>query len=125
MDVQAYLSGLSRKVYQHPSIHVYTDAAITEATGYVGNFVTKVKSDRGVSEIKHGAAVIATGAAEYKPTEYLYGQDDRVLTQLELGERIARGEEKLINAQSLVMIQCVGCRQEDRDYCARVRNNFV
>jgi heterodisulfide reductase subunit A len=120
MDVQAYLRDLVRRVYQHPSIHVYTDATITEATGYVGNFVTKVKSDRGMAEIQHGATIIATGADEYKPTEYLYGQDDRVLTQLELGEQIAKEEEKLIKAQSLVMIQCVGCRQEDRNYCARV-----
>ena len=120
MDVQAYLGDLMRKVYQHPLIHVHTDASITEATGYVGNFITKVNSERGVTEISHGAAVIATGAVEYKPTEYLYGEDDRVLTQLELGEQIAKGDETLINAQSLVMIQCVGCRQEDRDYCARV-----
>jgi heterodisulfide reductase subunit A len=120
MDVQAYLGDLVRKVYQHPLIDVHMDAIITEATGYVGNFVTKVRSERGVTEIKHGATVIATGAEEYKPTEYLYGEDDRVLTLLELGEQIAKGEEKLINSQSLVMIQCVGCRQEDRDYCARV-----
>ncbi len=120
MDVQAYLHDLVRKVYQHPSIHVYTDAVISEATGYVGNFVTRVKSEGRVKEIKHGAAVIATGAEEYKPTEYLYGKDDRVLTQLELGEQIVKGEERLINSRSLVMIQCVGCRQEDRDYCARV-----
>jgi heterodisulfide reductase subunit A len=120
LDVQAYLGDLVRQVYQNPLIHVYTDAVITEATGYVGNYVTEVKSERGETEIKHGAAVIATGADEYKPTEYLYGTDDRVLTQLELGEQIAQGEEKLINSQSLVMIQCVGCRQEDRDYCARV-----
>ncbi len=120
LDVQAYVRDLVRKVYQHPRIHVYTDAVITEATGYVGNFVTKVKSERGVTEIKHGAAVIAIGAEEYKPTEYLYGKDERVLTQLELGERIAKREERLINAQGLVMIQCVGCRQPDRDYCARV-----
>ena len=120
LDVQAYLSDLVAKVYQHPLIYVYTDAVITEATGYVGNFTTRVKSDRGATEISHGAAVIATGADEYKPSEYLYGEDDRVLTQLELGEQIAHGEEKLLNAQSLVMIQCVGCRQADRDYCARV-----
>lgn len=120
LDVQAYLRDLVRKVYQHPLIHVYTDAIITEATGYVGNFVTKVKSERGVTEIKHGAAILAVGADEYKPTEYLYGEDDRVLTQLELEDQIARGEERLINSQSLVMIQCVGCRQEDRNYCARV-----
>jgi len=120
LDVQAYLGDLVRKVYQHPLIHVYTDAVITEATGYVGNFVTKVKSERGVTEIKHGAAVIAIGADEYKPTEYLYGEDERVMTHLELEELIAKGDERLINSNSLVMIQCVGCRQEDRNYCARV-----
>jgi heterodisulfide reductase subunit A len=120
LDVQAYLRDLVRKVYQHPLIHVYTDAIITEATGYVGNFVTKVTSDRGVTEIKHGAAVIAIGADEYKPTEYLYGKDDRVLTQLELEDQITKGEEKVIKAESLVMIQCVGCRNEDRNYCARI-----
>jgi heterodisulfide reductase subunit A len=120
MDVQAYLHDLVRKVYQHPLIHVYTDAVITEATGYVGNFVTKVKSERGGTEIKHGAAVIAVGADVYKPTEYLYGEDDRVMTNLELEDRIIKGEERLINSQSLVMIQCVGCRQEDRNYCARI-----
>jgi len=120
LDVQAYLRDLVRTVYQHPLIHVYTDALITAATGYVGNFVTKVTSERGVTEIKHGAAIIAIGADEYKPVEYLYGEDSRVLTQLELGEKIAKRDERLINSQNLVMIQCVGCRQEDRNYCARV-----
>ena len=120
LDVQAYLSDLVRKVYQNPSIHVYTDAIITEATGYVGNFVTRVKSERRETEIKHGAAVIAIGADEYKPTEYLYGEDDRVMTHLELEEQIAKGEERLINSKTLVMIQCVGCRNEDRNYCSRV-----
>jgi heterodisulfide reductase subunit A len=120
MDVQAYLRDLIGKVYQHSFIHVYTEATITEATGYVGNFVTKVKSDRGITEIKHGATVIATGVDVYHPTEYLYGQDDRVLTHLELEERINQGDEKVISASSLVMIQCVGCRNEDRNYCSRV-----
>jgi heterodisulfide reductase subunit A len=120
LDVQAYLRDIINKVYQHPLIHVYTDAVITEATGYVGNFVTKVKSDRGVTEIKHGAAVIAIGADIDKPTEYLYGEDDRVMTHLELEERITKGEERVIKAESLVMIQCVGCRNEDRNYCSRI-----
>ena len=120
LDVQAYLRDIVRKVYQHPLIHVYTEAAITEATGYVGNFVTWVKSDRGVTEIKHGAAVIAIGADVYKPTEYLYGEDDRVMTHLELEEQIAKRSEGVMNAESLVMIQCVGCRNEDRNYCSRI-----
>jgi heterodisulfide reductase subunit A len=120
LDVQAYLRDLTRKVYQHPLVHIYTDATVTEATGYVGNFVTKVKSERGVTEIKHGASVIAVGADVYKPTEYLYGKDDRVMTHLELEEQINKGDEKVINAESLVMIQCVGCRNEERNYCSRI-----
>jgi heterodisulfide reductase subunit A len=120
MDVQAYLRDVIGKIYKHPSIHVYTDATIPEATGYVGNFVTKVKSGRGVTEIKHGAAVIAIGADIYKPVEYLYGEDDRVMTNLELEEQIAKGAERVMNARSLVMIQCVGCRNEDRNYCSRI-----
>ena len=120
LDVQAYLQDLINKVYRHPLIYVYMGATVIEATGYVGNFVTKVKSDKGISEIKHGAAVIAIGADVYKPTEYLYGQNDKVLTHLELEEKITGKDENLVNAQSLVMIQCVGCRNEDRDYCSRV-----
>jgi heterodisulfide reductase subunit A len=120
LDVQAYLRDLVRKVYQHPLIHVYTGATITEATGYVGSFVTRVKSERGGTEIKHGAAVIAIGTDVYKPAEYLYGEDDRVMTHLELEERINQGAEKVIHAGSLVMIQCVGCRNEDRNYCSRI-----
>jgi heterodisulfide reductase subunit A len=120
MDVQAYLRDLVRKVYQHPQIHVYANAVVTEATGYVGNFVTRIQSERGRTEIKHGATVIAVGAQVYEPTEYLYGQNERVLTNIELEERIAKGDEGLIQAQALAMIQCVGCRQEDRNYCARI-----
>jgi heterodisulfide reductase subunit A len=120
LDVQTYLKDLIRKVYQHPLIQVSHDTTITDVSGYVGNFVTTVKSEGRVKEIHHGAAILATGADEYKPTEYLYGEDDRVLTQLELEEQITKGEKRLMNSQSLVMIQCVGCRQEDRNYCARI-----
>jgi len=119
-DVQADLAQLIRKVYRHPAIHVYNEAVITESTGYIGNFVTRITSERGPSVIEHGAAIIAIGAEEYKPTEYLYGQDERVVTHLELGERIARNDPAVTGAQGVVMIQCVGCRNQDRNYCSRV-----
>jgi heterodisulfide reductase subunit A len=120
LDVQAYLRDLVHKVYQNPLIHVYMDANITKTDGYVGNFVTRVESERGATEIKHGATVIAVGADVYKPGEYLYGEDDRVMTHLELEEQIHQGSEMVVNAESLVMIQCVGCRNEDRNYCSRI-----
>ena len=120
LDVQEYLEDLIGKVYQHPLVHVSHAATIKEVTGYVGNFRTTLETEGQVKTIEHGAAILATGVAEYKPTEYLCGEDDRVITQLELEERIARGDESLRGAESLVMIQCVGCRQKDRDYCSRV-----
>jgi heterodisulfide reductase subunit A2 len=120
LDVQEYLKDLKSKIYKHPLIHVYHNATITEATGYVGNFVTNVQSDRGATSIKHGAAVIAIGVDMYTPTEYLYGQDPRVLTHLELEERITADDAAVVGAKGLVMIQCVGCRNEDRNYCSRI-----
>ncbi len=120
LDVQEYLGGLIKKIYKNPLIHVYHSASITQAKGYVGNFVTTVKSERGETEIKHGAVVLAIGADLYTPTEYMYGQDERVMTHLELEEKIANKDEKVIGAKNLVMIQCVGCRNEDRNYCSRL-----
>jgi len=120
MDVQAYLNDVIHEVYNNPLIHVSHEATITDVSGYVGNFVTTIETEGRVKEIKHGASVIAIGADEYKPTEYLYDENDKVITHLELEEQIAKGIDTVINAESLVMIQCVGCRNEDRNYCSRV-----
>ena len=120
LDVQTYVNDLIRQVYRHQLIRVSHEATITDVTGYVGNFATTVSSEGRVETIEHGAVVIATGADEYRPTEYLYGEDDRVMTQLELEQRLADGDEAVAKAETVVMIQCVGCRTEDKNYCARV-----
>jgi heterodisulfide reductase subunit A len=60
------------------------------------------------------------GADLYQPAEYLYGEDERVMTHLELEERLSKGDETVVNAENIVMIQCVGCRNADRNYCSRV-----
>ncbi len=120
MDVQARLNELIRQVYQNPLIHVSHEATITDVSGYVGNFTTTLKTEGRTKRIEHGAAVIAIGADVHTPTEYLYGESDRVVTHLELGERIAKRDDTVVNATSVAMIQCVGCRNEDRNYCSRV-----
>ncbi|MEN8151698.1 MAG: FAD-dependent oxidoreductase, partial [Planctomycetota bacterium] len=119
-DVQEWLKDLVAQVYRHPMVHVSHEATITDVAGYVGSFETTVETEGRVKVIRHGAAILATGADEYRPTEYLYGEDERVCTQLELEDRIAAGDEAVAGARSVAMIQCVGCRQEGRDYCARV-----
>lgn len=120
MDVQDYLQDVIRQVYRHPSIHVSHDATILDVNGYIGNFTTKIRSEGRIKEILHGAAIIATGAQEYKPTEYLYGENENVVTSVELESLIVNKDERLSNCECLVMIQCVGCRNEERNYCSRV-----
>ena len=120
LDVQTYLDDVIQKVYKNSLIHVSHEATIKNVAGYLGNFTTTVETEGRVKEIKHGVSVLAIGADEYKPTEYLYQESDQVFTHLELEEEIAKGNETVINAESLVMIQCVGCRNEDRNYCSRV-----
>ncbi|MEW5899400.1 MAG: FAD-dependent oxidoreductase, partial [Bacillota bacterium] len=85
-DVQAYLGEVIASVNANPLIKVYTGSEIEEVSGYIGNYLTRLTSGE---EIKHGVAVIATGAEGYTPAEYFYGQDERVLTLLELEEAIA------------------------------------
>jgi heterodisulfide reductase subunit A-like polyferredoxin len=121
-DIQEFLDQLIRKVKEHPKIRLYTDTWIVDVHGYVGNFTTEVMRYRGrvVEKLEHGAAIIATGAEEYKPDEYLYGKDPRVLTQLELEEELLKKAPDIVSCDNLVMIQCVGCRDENRPYCSRV-----
>ena len=121
-DVQTYLHDLITRVSENRLIQVYTNADIVDATGYVGNFTTKivVGPNQDSHEFKHGAVIIASGGEEYKPSEYLYGKDTRVMTALELESEIAKGNGRITDCNNLVFIQCVGSREEGRPYCSRV-----
>jgi heterodisulfide reductase subunit A-like polyferredoxin len=119
-DIPSYLQGLVERVRRHPKIQTLTRALVVGFSGFKGNFTTEVLVGPGMyaRQIDHGVAVIATGASEYRPVEYLYGQSDRVVTQVELGERLhARGAAGL---SRVVMIQCVGSRNERNPNCSRI-----
>ncbi|MFQ6053224.1 MAG: FAD-dependent oxidoreductase [Candidatus Bathyarchaeia archaeon] len=116
-DPQEFLTSLIDEVQRSHRINVFTSSLVADVEGYVGNF--KVTVDRGGREhaFDVGAIIVATGGSELKPDEYLYGENRNVLTQLEFEERLHRGE---IDAGCVVMIQCVGSREEGRPYCSRV-----
>ncbi|MCL6610706.1 MAG: FAD-dependent oxidoreductase [Peptococcaceae bacterium] len=116
-DVRAYLEELTGRVKENPSIKVLTGTEVRDVKGYLGNFVTTLTNGE---EVQHGIAIIAIGGEEYKPVEYLYGRNDRVMTQLELGEAIASGDARVTGAKNIVLIQCVGSREPGRPYCSRV-----
>jgi heterodisulfide reductase subunit A len=121
-DVQTYVQDLITRVSENRLIRVYTNSDIVEATGYIGNFTIKIAVDpnQELHELKHGAVIIASGGEEYKPTEYLYGQDPRVMTSLELEGELAKGNGRITGCNNVVFIQCVGSREGERPYCSRV-----
>lgn len=121
-DVQAYLQDLIRQVTAHPLINVITNALVVDFSGSKGNFSTgiMVAPTMYYQKIEHGVTIVATGAEEWKPTEYLYGEDPRIVTQLELEGSIALHPEEMARLKQVVMVQCVGSRNEERPYCSRI-----
>jgi heterodisulfide reductase subunit A len=117
-DPQKELRRIIEKVKANPKIHLFLESKVEAVEGSVGNFKTKIKTKDGIKEVEHGVAIIAVGAKEYKPKEYLYGEDPRVLTQRELEEKLSN--EGISSPKTFVMIQCVGSRDEERPYCSRI-----
>jgi heterodisulfide reductase subunit A-like polyferredoxin len=121
-DVRALLDSTISRVKNHPMIHVLFNASLVDSGGSKGNFTTGVKSGPNgeYQKIQHGVIVIATGAQEAKPTEFLYGEDPRIVTQLELENKIVGKSADVAAAKKIVMIQCVGSRNAERPNCSRI-----
>ncbi|MHC4110750.1 MAG: 2Fe-2S iron-sulfur cluster-binding protein [Planctomycetota bacterium] len=119
-DPQQKLADTVERVNSHPNIDVYLAGEVCGVEGSVGNFKSTIRQNGTEKEVPHGIAIIAAGAGEYEPTEYLYGKDSRVITQRALEEGIAENNPELEKLKSVVMIQCVGSREEQRPYCSRI-----
>jgi heterodisulfide reductase subunit A len=120
-DVRQFLANLTEQVVSHPLIHVMTETTAVDHSGFQGNFETSLQHmpTKTTTKLKHGILVVATGGEELKPKgQYGYGEDSRVMTQMELEARLA--DKTLPAAQRLTMIQCVGSRNEERPYCSRI-----
>ncbi|RLG21306.1 heterodisulfide reductase [Methanosarcinales archaeon] len=106
---------LIERVKSHPNITLYLNSKLVEVKGFIGNFEGKIETPEGEKIVEFGAAIVATGARELVPEGYYhYGEQENVITQLELEKRLPG-----INAKSVVMIQCVGARCPERTYCSR------
>jgi heterodisulfide reductase subunit A len=119
-DPQAKLAETIEEVAAHPRIHLHMGSALSEVKGFYGNYESTIQNSGEPETVEHGAIVVATGAKERKPTEYLYGEQERVMTQNELEAKLANGDPEVQGLGSVVMIQCVGSREPDRPWCSRI-----
>jgi heterodisulfide reductase subunit A len=119
-SVAVGLASVVAQVEAEERITVYREAEVAGVEGFVGNFRTEIAAAEGRRTIEHGVAVLAVGAREDRPREYLYGEHAAVLTHLELDDLFTRSDPRLVAAQDVVFIQCVGSRDESHPYCSKV-----
>jgi heterodisulfide reductase subunit A len=112
-----YMEQIIEQVRSNDKITIYMNSELEDVAGFVGNYKVKVKTPEGTKELETGGIIIATGAQEYVPTEYMYGKEKHVVTQNELEEKMAHGHFK---GKTVAMIQCVGSRNSEVPYCSRI-----
>jgi len=119
-SVPQKLAELISEIQKNKKIRVHLETEIKQVDGFVGNFETSLAVNGNEEVLEHGVAVMATGASPYRPDEYHYGKDPRILTSLELDRKLIEEDVTLKELNTAVFIQCVGSREPQRPYCSRV-----
>jgi heterodisulfide reductase subunit A len=117
---QAFVEDLIHKIRNHSLIHLFLGAEVLGCERKDGHYRTTIGTSEGEEAVDHGVVIVATGGREIRPKEYLYGEDPRVMTQREFERAIHFRDEALGDLRSVVMIQCVGSRDEEHPYCSRI-----
>jgi heterodisulfide reductase subunit A2 len=118
--MRPFVDELVQRVSAHAKIDVHLNAEVSSVQGFVGNFTSTIVSEGRSTEVAHGAAVLAIGGHSFKPKEYLYKENPRVLLSLEMDKALREKDPLVVGAKSAVFIQCVGSREPQRPYCSRV-----
>ena len=120
---QRLLRDLVNRVRGHERIEVFTRSEVKSHTGRTGDFRSVAVTHTGPldveTEVRHAVTIVATGGEEWRGDVYMLGQDERVVTQLDLEEIIVHRPEEITRLKQVVMIQCVHPPSEV-DYCSRV-----
>jgi heterodisulfide reductase subunit A-like polyferredoxin len=119
-NIAKELAQLVTDVQENERVNIHLNTSLENVEGFVGSFKSELLTDKKTSSLEHGVAIIATGAHGLTPTEYCYGQDERIMTSLDLDKRFIDKDPSLKTLSSAVFIQCVGSREKERPYCSRV-----
>ena len=116
LSAQEIAKARAAVVEAHPNIKVYTGAEIEEVNGYIGNYKVQVRSNGTSERFDASTIIVATGMREIKPEgQFLYGSDPRVITQLQLEGMVK--DNQVGDVRNVVMINCVGSKNETRGCC--------
>jgi heterodisulfide reductase subunit A len=115
------VDSLLKELKKHKNVKLLLSSTVKDVKGHIGIFdVTVAKGDGENVKLKVGTIIVATGAVAFEPLGmYGYGEYEGVVTQLEFEELMR--SKSLEKPSKVVMIQCVGDREEKgRTYCSRI-----
>ena len=101
-------------------ITIMTETELVDITGFIGNYEGVIKQKGKKKHLKFGTIIVATGFREIDlKGQYHYKQNDNILSQTELEEKIKKGTLKK-KPRNVVIINCAGAMDEERPYCCRI-----
>jgi heterodisulfide reductase subunit A len=110
------LDPLIHAVLKHQNIRVHLGAELTEVKGFVGNFKASIREKVESRDLNVGTIIVAVGALAHKPeADFGYDRFENVMTQLDFEGQCGQYD----GFNHVVMISCVGARNEERPYCGR------
>jgi heterodisulfide reductase subunit A len=116
-DSQFLLENLRKNVENNKNLTVYTSAQVKNIEGFVGNFEVEVEQNGRKIDLTIGVILVAVGTSLFTPTG-MFGYDGNTrITQHELEVKLKNNQ---VQAKNVVMIQCVGSRNDERAYCSNV-----
>ena len=120
---QRLLRDLVNRARGHERVEVLTRSELRSHTGRAGDFraviVTRAGDAEVEREIRHTVTIVATGGEEARGDVYMLGQDERVVTQLDLEEIIVHRPHEIAQLEQVFVIQCVHPPGQV-DYCSRI-----
>jgi heterodisulfide reductase subunit A len=119
-DPAKHMQELIENVESNPRIRVLRQSRVVFSDGNAGRFRSAIAGEEGAFTLEHGVTILATGGQESRIYDYGFKVNPRVISQLELEEKLATGALDLSKVGSVAMIQCWRSRDEERDYCSRI-----
>jgi heterodisulfide reductase subunit A len=118
-DIEAseFVGKIISNVQNAKNLEILTSSKVKSIDGFVGNFEIEIDQNGISKNLDVGAIIVAVGSSSLDPVGLFSYDGKKRISQLELEAKLKNNE---ISAKDIVMIQCVGSRNDDRPYCSSV-----
>ena len=117
LEASEFVEKIISNVNIAQNLEVLTSSRVINIDGFIGNYEVEVDQNGNIINLTVGAIIVAVGSSTLTP-EGMFGYDGiKRITQYELETKLKNND---LRAKEIVMIQCVGSRNDERPYCSSI-----